>query len=165
MNEHYMDYHKKLIELQLSNSKEVEEETEKIINMVKSNIAKLFYALDITMNEFATLTDNSMSTIKRILTPYDTENGFNVNSIIKIVTYLNYPIECVFSHFIPEDIEHLKSYNSLTEMQKKEINEEIVRLLKKNKNIVKKEKTKTLSGQITIFDILKTEEKKEKNEQ
>lgn len=167
MREYDINYHKKLIDMQLSNSKDAEEEIEKTYTIIRDNLFKLFYESNMSIREFAMLAEVSPATIKRALAPNDENAKINFNSLMKVATYLDYPIECMLSDLSPEDIEHVKKFNGLNSIQKDKINKEMERLLKYNaaiNNVKGKKHKDEIPNQISMFDILNSMEDESKKE-
>lgn len=63
MGDYDIEQHKRMIEIQLNNKNE-EEEIEKINEIVRNNLLRIFIETEVSMREFALLSDISASTFK-----------------------------------------------------------------------------------------------------
>lgn len=155
-----IEQHKRMIEIQLSNNRDEEEEMEKINEIIRNNLLRIFIETGVSLREFALLSDISVSTFKRI---FSNENvNVNLKSLLKLSVNLNIPIECLVSNLTPDDIEMIKKFHQLDGDIKMAVENEIVKFSRHYKKERKKRTVKDLANQMDIFEFLKSLE--EKNE-
>lgn len=155
-----IEQHKKMIEIQLLNDRDEDEEINKVYEIVRNNIFRIYIETGVSISEFALMANVSSSTLKRIFrSDFSERERLNLNSLLKIAVNLNIPIECIVSNLTPDDIELIKKYHQLEGLEKKKIESEIDNLTichnkaHKKKNIHKN--AMNIPKQMDIFEILK----------
>lgn len=167
MKSYDIEQHKRLIEIQLNNKND-EEEINKLNELVRDNLFRIYIETEVSMREFSLLSDISASTFKRLFNGEKT--SLNLKSLLKLSINLNIPIECMVSNLTPEDIELVKKFHQLDTNQRKAVEDNIKQLTmhqqqKKQKAYKKKKKYTNPAGQINIFDYLQKIEESKKDKQ
>lgn len=160
MGDYDIEQHKRMIEIQLNNKNE-EEEIEKINEIVRNNLLRIFIETEVSMREFALLSDISASTFKRL---FNSEKAnLNLKSLLKLSVNLDIPIECLVSNLTPEDIELVKMFHQLDANHKKAVKSEIEKLTTHCKKTYKRRKMQDINftSQINMFDYLQNIERDE----
>lgn len=123
MGDYDIEQHKKMIEIQLLNTKSEEEEIEKISEIVRNNLWEIFLETGVSMREFALLSGISPSTVKRV---FNAKKGnLNLMSLLKLSANLGIPIECMVSELTPADIELVKKFHKLDGVGKENIKKKL----------------------------------------
>lgn len=162
MENYDIEQHKKMIEIQLNNKNEnEEEEIEKINEIVRNNLLRIFIETGVSMREFALLSDISASTFKRLFN--SKKANLNLKSLLKLSVNLDIPIECLVSNLTPEDIELVKRFHQMDANQKKAMRSEIEKLTTHHRKTHKRQKMLGMDfiSQINLFDYLQDIEKDE----
>lgn len=165
MGDYDIEKHKRMIEIQLNNKND-EEEINKINELVRNNLLRIFIETEVSMREFALLSDISASTFKRL---FSSENAnLNLKSLLKLSVNLDIPIECLVSDLTPEDIKLVKKFHQLDANQRKAVKDDIEQLTINHQKKTHKKKTMKCTnpaGQINMFDYLQKIEENEKDGQ